>query len=81
MERVATRLPTRGQHRVDVEVALRGGRRPDRDRLVGETDVSGLPVGLRVDGDGRDAELGAGRGVRGLPPHPRLATRTFRTRR
>ena len=60
MERVAPRLPARGQHRVDVEVALRGGRRPDRDRLVGETDVNGVPVGLRVDGDRRDLELAQG---------------------
>ena len=59
----ARRTPSsaaRGQHRVDVEVALGGGRRPDRDRLVGETDVNGVPVGLRVDGDGRDLELAQG---------------------
>ena len=40
---------------------LRGGGWPDEVRLVGHLDVPGARVGLRVDGDGGDAEaLGRG---------------------
>ena len=39
------------------EVALCGGPRADQVRLVGDPRVERIPVGLRVDGDGRDAEL------------------------
>src|SRR5690606_2624093 len=46
-----------GRH---VEVALRGGRGADADRLVGQADVLGLGVGGGMHGDGLDAELTAG---------------------
>ena len=50
----------RAQDRGDAQVAVGAARRPDADVLVGEADVERLPVGLRVDRDGADAELLAG---------------------
>src|SRR4030095_15849571 len=45
---------------VDRQVALGGPRRPDSHRPVGHEHVERLAVRLRIDGDGRDAELAAG---------------------
>ena len=39
------------------QIALRGGRRSDADRTVGEPDVQRVLVRRRVDGDGLDPEL------------------------
>ena len=44
----------------DVEIALAYGGRPDEHRLVGAAHVGRVAVGLRVDGDGADAEATAG---------------------
>ncbi len=41
----------------DVEVALRGHRGADQERLVGLADVRGVAVDLRVDGDRADPHL------------------------
>ena len=49
-----------GDDRRHVEVALRGRRRADADRLVGELHVLRVAVGLRIDDDRLDAELAAG---------------------
>jgi hypothetical protein len=43
----------------NVEIALRGRRRPDAYRLVGERDVLGVAVGFGSDDDRLDAELAA----------------------
>src|SRR5258706_7104336 len=45
--------------RGNMQVALRGRRRPDAPRLVGEAHVQRARVGLRVHGDRLDAELAA----------------------
>src|SRR5690606_1943181 len=51
----------RGAHDVrDVQVALRGGGRPDAISFVGQQDVQRLAIRLRVDGDGPDPQLPAG---------------------
>ena len=42
---------------VDLQIALRRRRRPDQERLVGVGGVQCASIGLRVDGDGADAEL------------------------
>ena len=42
-----------------VQVAVGAARRADADVLVGEPDVQRVLVGLRVDGDGLDAQLAA----------------------
>ncbi len=42
---------------LDDEVALCRGWRPDEVRLVGHADVERVAVGLRVHGDGADAQL------------------------
>jgi hypothetical protein len=47
-----------------VEVALGRGLAPERVRLVRQPHVERVPVELRVDGDGGDAQLAAG------PDHP-----------
>ena len=61
----------RGAHDVgDVEVGLRCRRRADAERLVGHADVQRMPVGVRVDGYGADAELLA----RADDPHGNLST-------
>src|SRR5690606_9170418 len=49
-----------GDDPVHPEVALRGGRRPDADGLVGEADGERVAVGRGVDGDGPEAHLAAG---------------------
>jgi hypothetical protein len=43
-----------------VEIALRGGRGPDADRLVGQLHVLGVSIGLGIDDDRLDAHLAAG---------------------
>src|SRR6185312_1709338 len=48
--------PSRGDDRVGVEVAVVCGRRADAYRLVRERDVPGIPIGVAVDRDTRDAE-------------------------
>jgi itaconyl-CoA hydratase len=40
----------------DIEIALRGLSRPDRDRLVSSTDVRAVRVRRRIDGDSLEAE-------------------------
>ena len=42
--------------RIDVQVALRCGRRAESPRLAGYGDVQRVPVRIRVDRDGADAE-------------------------
>ena len=42
------------------EVALRRGRRADRDRFVGQLDVARVLVGLGIDGDRLDAHAAGG---------------------
>ena len=39
------------------EIALRGRRRADMHRLVGHLDMHGVAIGIRIDGDSRDAHL------------------------
>ena len=56
---VGARAPRRLHEAVDHEVALGGGGGTDRVRLVGHLHVQRLAVGLREDGDGRDAQLAA----------------------
>ena len=49
----------RGDHCIDVEIAVGGGARAYVDCLVSEADVEGVTVGVRVDSDGRDAHVPA----------------------
>jgi hypothetical protein len=49
-----------GEEVVDHQVGFPGRRRADADRLVGQHDVAGVPVGLGVDGHGPDAHLAGG---------------------
>ena len=44
----------------NVQIAVGAPRRTDADVFVGEADVQRILVGLRIDGDGLDAELAAG---------------------
>ena len=46
----------------DVEVGLRRAGAAERERLVGDADVHGLPVGVGVDGDGADRRVATGTG-------------------
>lgn len=46
--------------RIDVEIALAGGRRAQPHGDVGERDMRGVPVGIAVDRDGADAEAAQG---------------------
>ena len=64
MHRLRVAALGRLEHRVDVQVALRGLRRADEDRLVGLGDEGEIGVGLRVHRDGLDAH-----GAHG-PDHP-----------
>src|SRR5262249_10776220 len=50
----------RRQQLRDVEVALRGGRAAEGERLVGVGRVERRAVGIRVDGDRAEAELAQG---------------------
>ena len=45
---------------VDGEIGLRCRRGPEQHRVVGQPDVPGRTLGLRVDGDGLDPQPGAG---------------------
>ena len=45
---------------IDLEIALRAGRRPDADGFIRELDMEAFHVGLGIDGDRLDAELFAG---------------------
>ena len=47
-------------HMGDLEIALDTLGRPDADRLVGQSQIEGIPVGFAVDGDRFDAEFAAG---------------------
>ena len=60
MHRLGAAVPAGRDDLVDDEVALGGGRRPDRDRLVGHLDVQRVLVGLGIDRDGRDAHAAGG---------------------
>ena len=60
MDGLGARPPDGLDDAVHVEIALRGRRGPDEDRLVGEADVEGGAVRLGIDGDARDAHLPAG---------------------
>jgi len=55
---------------LDVQVALRGGRRADRVRLVGEQDVQRIAIDVREDGDRPETELATRAAI-----SPRLAIR------
>ena len=57
MHGLAARRHRGRDDRRDAQVALRRGRRPDPDRLVGEARVERALVGGRVDGDRLDVEL------------------------
>ena len=50
----------RGDDPGDVQVAVGAGGLADADRPVGQLQVGGVAVGLRVDGDRLDAQLLAG---------------------
>ena len=49
--------------RIDAQIAFAGRRRADVDGAVRIQDVQGAPVGVRVNGDGLDAEITAGAGL------------------
>jgi hypothetical protein len=51
VHRIRSRRFERENERFDAEVALAGGRRSNQNGLVGERDVLGRPIGLRVHGD------------------------------
>src|SRR5436190_8934078 len=57
MDRVTPRGGRSGDHGRDVQIALRGLRRPDGHGSVGKPDVEGVAVGGRVDRDRLDLEL------------------------
>lgn len=60
MDSLRARQPGGGEDRGGVEVAVRGGRRPDAERFVGQAHVGGVSVRLRVHDDGLDAQFMAG---------------------
>jgi len=60
MDRVRPGLPAGGEDLVDHQVALRGRRRADPDRKIGELDVGREAIYLAVDRDGLDPALLAG---------------------
>ena len=60
MDRLGAGRERRLDDPLDPQVALRGGRRPDRHRLVGHAHVQRLGIGLGVDRDRRDAQPPAG---------------------
>src|SRR5262249_36614546 len=60
MDGFDSRFPGGAENTLDVEVALAGGRRPDRDRGVGLAHVGPVGIDLRMDGDRSDAEGAAG---------------------
>ena len=72
------------------QVAVEAARRTDADVLVGKPHVQRVLVGLRIDGDGLDAELAAGAddaqrdlaavGDQNLVEHQRPATFTANSR-
>ena len=57
VDRVGAAGPAGGEDLVDHEVALRGGRRADRDGAIGQLDVRREPVDVAVDRDGLDPAL------------------------
>ena len=59
MDRLRVRHFRRGDDRGNVQVALRRRRRADADGFIGERDVLGVAVGLRMHDDRLDAELAA----------------------
>jgi len=62
MDGVRPRLLRGGDHVVDDEIALPGRGRAHPDGLVAAAHVQSGPVGVAIDGDGRDAHLLAGAG-------------------
>ena len=59
MDGVGARLACRLEHRLHVQVALAGVRRPDADRLVGAAYVQCILIRGREDGDRLEVELAA----------------------
>ncbi len=59
-DRVAAGVLRRAQDRVDVEVAQRGGGRPEADRLVGELHVQGEGVAVGIPHRHGDSKLPRG---------------------
>ena len=55
MDGLGAGLARRIEDGVGFEIALGGGRRPDRHRLAGLHDMHGMPVGLGIDRDACDA--------------------------
>jgi hypothetical protein len=60
VDRVRARGLRGTNDRVDVQVAVGGGRGADPDGLVGLGDVTGARVGVAVDGDAGDAHAAQG---------------------
>ena len=60
MHRLGAGLLAGGDDLVDQQIGLRGGRRPDGDRLVGHFDVQRVLVGFRIDRDRLHAHLARG---------------------
>ena len=60
MDRVGAGDLGGAEHRRHVQIAVGAARRTDADVLVGEPHVQRVLVGLRIDGDGLDAQLAAG---------------------
>ncbi len=60
MDRIDVGDLSRGDNGRHVEIAVRGPRWPNADGFVGKADMERVPVCLRVDRDGADAELAAG---------------------
>ena len=56
MDRIGAALSRGRDDLVGDEIALLGGRRPNRQRLVGLSDMPGVGIGFRIDRDRRDAE-------------------------
>ena len=57
MHGLGARVLARLQNPVHDEIALGRRRRTDQHRFVGQDHVHGVPVGLRMDGNGGDAHL------------------------
>ena len=44
-------------HLRNIQIAFAAARRADADGFIGEADVERIAIRLRIDGDGRDAQL------------------------
>ena len=60
MHRLGAARLAGGHNLVDHQVALRGRRRPDRDRRIGHLDMQGVAVGVGIDRDRLDPHAPGG---------------------